>query len=242
MNRTVTMTGNRLRTASSVPSRAPRFSFDNFCHAAIALGPEGAATLGSGMTPRQEAIKRVSDVVLSAAALVLLGPLFGLIALGIKLSSPGPVLFKQERVGRDGRLFTILKFRTMRRDASAAFCEDGRTLVEERDQRVFPFGRFLRRGLDELPQLINVLRGDMSLIGPRPDEPCHLRHYRAGWTRKLLVRPGITGLPQVCGRRNLSWVDRVALDVAYTSGFRPGIEAGIILRTAQAIIRNEGNA
>ena len=218
------------------PAFAADFSFGQFCRAAILLGPEDAEKMGFGMTRSERVIKRTFDIVVSVAALIVLSPLFLVIALGIRLSSPGPVIFTQERIGRHGRPFTILKFRTMCCDAPAVFYDDGQTKVDKNDSRVFPFGRLLRYGLDELPQLVNVLRGEMSLIGPRPDEPCHIKHYRTGWFRKLDIRPGITGLPQVYGRRELPWPDRVALDVAYTRGYRLKIDFAIFLRTAGAII------
>ena len=233
---------NNVAKKLSVPEMASGYSFGEFCRAAIKLGPEGAVRMGLGMTPSQRVIKRTLDIVLSATALAALAPLFALIALGIKLSSPGPVLFFQERIGRHARSFTILKFRTMYCGAPAVFWDDGQTVVVKNDSRVFPFGRLLRRGLDELPQLVNVLRGEMSLIGPRPDEPCHIQHYRTGWFRKLDIQPGITGLPQVCGRRELAWPDRVALDVACASGYCLRIDIAIFLRTAGTIFLDENIA
>lgn len=239
--KTIEIADNTPRTLSLGELKSG-YTFEEFCRTAIEVGPVGAAKLGPGMTQSQEAIKRTFDTVLSATALVVLAPLLILIALGIKLSSPGPIIFAQERVGRHGRPFTMLKFRSMYRNAPAVFLEDGQTAVAKNDNRVFSFGRFLRRGLDELPQLINVLRGEMSLVGPRPDEPCHVQHYRTGWFRKLDIRPGITGLPQVCGRRDLAWRDRVSLDVAYAQGYCLRIEVVVLLRTAGAIVRDENVA
>jgi lipopolysaccharide/colanic/teichoic acid biosynthesis glycosyltransferase len=137
------------------------------------------------------------------------------IAILIKLDSPGPVLYLSERMGRNGRSFTMYKFRSMYVN-SPVFCHpDGSLRVDKGDPRVTHVGRLLRVGLDELPQLFNVLKGDMSLIGPRPDPLEACSHYRAEDHRRLLVRPGITGLAQVAGRNDIPWRERLAYDIEY---------------------------
>jgi lipopolysaccharide/colanic/teichoic acid biosynthesis glycosyltransferase len=163
------------------------------------------------------------------------------IAAGIKLTSPGPVLFRQKREGYGGRVFEILKFRTMRMPDRAAEVPS-LVLAVRNDPRTFAFGSFLRRtSLDELPQLINVLRGEMSLVGPRPVQEAEIdRYYGASAAHYMAVRPGITGLWQVSGRSETSYESRVALDVAYVS--RPSLLAdlSILLRTPVAVVSRRG--
>jgi lipopolysaccharide/colanic/teichoic acid biosynthesis glycosyltransferase len=154
---------------------------------------------------------------IALAGLVALAPALLALALAVALDSPGPVLFRQARLGRGGRVFTMYKFRTLRWDPAAPprLRPDGSTVVEAQDERLTRTGRWLRRGLDELPQLWNVLRGEMSLIGPRPDEPFQGAFYTPEERRKLSVPPGITGLPQVLGRTNIPWKERIQMDLAY---------------------------
>ena len=207
--------------------------------------------LPRGRMPRSSMlIKRVFDVSLSSLGIVLLAPLFGLIALKIKLDSPGPVFFRQPRMGADDEPFEILKFRTMATDAEdrkhelAGFNKHARETHDPRmfkipdDPRVTPFGRFLRRySLDELPQLINVLRGQMSLVGPRPlilDEDRHVTTWRR---RRLRVKPGMTGLWQVLGRDDLSFEEMVELDYRYVAGWSLLGDLSLLLRTLPAITR-----
>ncbi len=192
--------------------------------------------------------KRAVDVVVAAVALLLLSPLLLIVALAIKLDSPGPVLFRQLRVGRGGRQFWFYKFRSMRADAEQAFWE----LVEQNevkgpifkirnDPRITRVGRFIRRtSIDELPQLFNVLQGDMSLVGPRPPIPHEVERYEDWHRRRLEVSPGITGLWQVSGRSLLTFDEMVLLDLWYIENWSLGLDLKIILRTIPAVLLERG--
>ena len=192
--------------------------------------------------------KRALDIVLSVFALVVLAPLFLLIALGIKLSSPGPVLFSQMRVGKGGREFRFFKFRTMIDGAHLMHDDvlhlnelDGPALKIADDPRVHDFGTLLRRAsLDELPQLWNVLRGDMSLVGPRPALPREVSDYQPHYLQRFSVLPGITGLWQVSGRANVPFRRWMAMDVWYARHWSPLFDLWILSRTVPAVIRGEG--
>jgi lipopolysaccharide/colanic/teichoic acid biosynthesis glycosyltransferase len=189
------------------------------------------------------AAKRAMDVLGSALLLLLLSPLLLLLALAVLLDSGRPVLYFQERLGRGGRVFRMAKFRTMRVDTQGTLLlnPDGSLRTVEKDPRITRIGSFLRRySLDELPQLANVLRGDMSLVGPRPDLPMHRDYYDAEQGRKLLVRPGITGLAQVSGRNALPWSDRLRLDVEYVDRTSFPLDLRILLRTVLRVVRPEG--
>jgi lipopolysaccharide/colanic/teichoic acid biosynthesis glycosyltransferase len=183
------------------------------------------------------AAKRSVDLAASALGLALLSPLLAAVAVGIALTTGRPVLFRQIRVGRGGRRFTLVKFRTMReaRDAS------GRSLPDE--ERLTRLGSFLRRtSLDELPELWNVLVGDMSLVGPRPLLVEYLPLYSPDQARRHEVRPGITGLAQVNGRNVLSWEDRFALDVWYVDHRSVALDLRILARTIGKVLTMEGIA
>ena len=174
----------------------------------------------------QLAIKRVFDVAGAAVALVLLAPLLAMIALAIWISMGRPILFRQVRPGLYGRLFTLYKFRTMRN----AFGPDGTPLPDA--ERLTPLGRFLRRfSLDELPELWNVLRGDMSLIGPRPLLVEYLPRYTPEQARRHNMRPGLTGLAQVMGRNALKFSERLAYDVYYVDHFSLLLDLKILALT-----------
>jgi lipopolysaccharide/colanic/teichoic acid biosynthesis glycosyltransferase len=192
--------------------------------------------------------KRSFDVVSSAALLVLLAPVFALIAIGIKLSSAGPAFFSQTRVGKGGREFRFYKFRTMV-DGAHLMHEhvlhlnelDGPALKIADDPRVHDFGTILRRtSLDELPQLWNVLCGDMSLVGPRPALPREVLDYQPHYLQRLTVMPGITGLWQVSGRANVPFRRWMAMDVWYARHWTPLLDLWIAVRTVPAVIRGEG--
>ena len=200
-------------------------------------------------TPRyskgQRFLKRTADIAVSAIALILLAPLMAVVAIVINGTSTGPVLFRQTRIGLDGRAFQMLKFRTMVPDAEEllAGLEPGRGVGNEvlfkmlDDPRVTPIGRFLRKySLDELPQLVNVLTGSMSLVGPRPPLPREVARYDDHVHRRFMVKPGITGLWQVSGRSSLSWEESVRLDLSYVDNWTLAGDFVIMLRTARAAL------
>jgi len=196
----------------------------------------------------RQVVKDLFDRVMALVALVVLSPLLLVVALLIKFTSEGPVLFRQTRVGRDGREFTVLKFRTMVVDAEARKTEllvhnehDGVLFKIRKDPRITPIGRKLRRySLDELPQLINVLRGDMSLVGPRPPLPEEVARYGGDVYRRLAVKPGLTGLWQVSGRSDLSWEESVRLDLRYVDNWSLALDLLILWKTWSAVVRGSG--
>ncbi|WP_216870988.1 sugar transferase [Modestobacter excelsi] len=202
--------------------------------------------------PELRGVRRLAKAVLDrtgAAVLVaVLLPLLVGVALAIKLTSSGPVLFRQERVGRDGRVFWMLKFRTMGVDADRVAQElaqrsDGNGVLFKMrmDPRVTRVGRFLRRySLDELPQLLNVLRGDMSLVGPRPPLQREVELYGFDMHRRFLMKPGLTGLWQVSGRSDLSWEDSVRIDVRYVENWSLTFDLMIMWKTIGAVLRGPG--
>ena len=183
-------------------------------------------------------MKHVMDRLAAAVLLCLLLPVLLLIAGAILLESGRPVLFVQSRVGREGKLFQVFKFRTMVHGAA----ERGLgTTVAKNDDRITRIGTILRKwSLDELPQLLNVLRGDMSLVGPRPTLEYQVEQYTAFQRRRLEVKPGITGWAQVCGRNALPWAKRIELDVWYVDHFSFRLDARILFRTIGVWLRREG--
>ena len=181
-------------------------------------------------------MSRALDVLL-AAALAALWPLLLACAIAVRWSSPGPILFIQWRLGRDGLPFRLYKFRSMFQDAPDRRNADGSAYSGDDDPRLTPLGRWLRRtSLDELPQLVNVLRGDMALVGPRPDLVDQLAYYTDQERAKLAVRPGLTGLAQISGRNNISWPRRKALDVEYVERRSLGLDLAILLRTVPYVL------
>jgi exopolysaccharide biosynthesis polyprenyl glycosylphosphotransferase len=192
--------------------------------------------------------KNAFDRVAGLAILAILAPVLAVISLAVKLTSAGPVIFRQTRVGVDGREFKMLKFRSMVVDAEARRAEllargDGNGVLfkMKKDPRVTSVGSFLRRfSLDELPQLWNVVRGDMSLVGPRPPLPEEVAKYSSDATRRLRVRPGLTGLWQVSGRSDLSWEESLQLDLRYVDNWTLTMDLVILWRTAHAVIRGDG--
>ena len=183
--------------------------------------------------------KRVCDFALALLLVIVLSPVLALAALLVKLSSRGPVFFFQERGGRHGRVFGVYKFRTMR--AERRFDPNELTPLEHPD--VTTVGRVLRRlKVDELPQLLNVLAGDMSLIGPRPTLPEQVEAYDEFRRQRLLVRPGITGLAQVHGNTALSWDQRILYDIAYARRCSLGLDLVIAFRTFAVVIAGEERA
>jgi exopolysaccharide biosynthesis polyprenyl glycosylphosphotransferase len=196
----------------------------------------------------KQAVKSVFDKTCAALALLLSAPLFAVIAISIRLADHGPVFFRQTRIGKDGQGFTLYKFRTMvpgaeqRKSQLAAHNEaDGVLFKIRRDPRVTRPGAWLRRwSLDELPQLINVLIGDMSLVGPRPALPEEVACYGGHMRRRLVVKPGMTGLWQVSGRSSLPWEEAERLDLRYVENWSLGLDLQILWKTGSAVIRGSG--
>ncbi len=193
-------------------------------------------------------VKEAFDRVVAAVALTAVLPLLAALVLAVRIETPGPGLFRQERVGKNGRRFTMLKLRTMTADAEARRDEllahndlDGVLFKMQDDPRVTRVGALLRRySLDELPQLVNVLCGHMSLVGPRPPLPSEVAAYDEPVHRRLAVKPGITGLWQVSGRSNLSWAESVRLDLRYVEDWSWRMDAAILWRTGRAVLRQDG--
>jgi exopolysaccharide biosynthesis polyprenyl glycosylphosphotransferase len=203
-------------------------------------------------------VKRTSDILIASIAIILLAPLWLVVALVIKLDSRGPVFYKQERVGMDGRIFLFYKFRTMRVDSTdAAHREYQRKYIAGRaeamlvegerpayklvaDARITRFGRLLRRlSLDELPQLLNILRGEMSVVGPRPPIPYEVEAYQLWHRKRLDMKPGLTGLWQVSGRNRLPFDEMVRLDLFYIENWSLLLDLKIILRTLPVMLRGD---
>lgn len=194
-------------------------------------------------------VKRVFDVVFSATVLLVLSPLFLVLAVAIKLDSPGPVFYESERIGKKGRVFRCTKFRTMVADAERRKAEllhmnerDGVLFKVSNDPRVTRLGRLLRKySLDELPQFWNVLKGEMSVVGPRPPLASEVKKYQLSHLRRLDVTPGITGLWQVQGRRDPSFASYVSLDVTYIDNWSVWLDFQIIIRTVGVIFAGTGS-
>jgi exopolysaccharide biosynthesis polyprenyl glycosylphosphotransferase len=196
----------------------------------------------------RQVIKSAFDRLAAAAALILLAPLFGVVALAIRLTDAGPVFFRQVRVGKHGATFTLYKFRTMVVDAERwkSVLSDqneaaGALFKIRRDPRVTRTGAWLRRwSLDELPQLLNVLFGDMSMVGPRPALPEEAALYGDQMRRRLVVKPGLTGLWQVSGRSDLPWDEAVRLDLRYVENWSFALDLQILWKTGSAVLRGSG--
>ncbi|MCT9078921.1 sugar transferase [Streptomyces fulvoviolaceus] len=193
-------------------------------------------------------LKEVTDRVGAALLLVLFVPVFAAVAIAVRLDSPGAILHRQIRVGQGGRHFNLAKFRTMvanaeqlRHELAGTNEQDGLMFKIRSDPRITRVGRVLRRfSLDELPQLLNVLRGHMSLVGPRPPLPDEVAKYNEVELRRLSVKPGLTGLWQVSGRSDLSWDETVALDLRYVDNWSPAVDFGILRRTLRAVVEGNG--
>lgn len=198
-------------------------------------------------------VKRVFDVVFSFSVLLLTAPLFVLIALLVKLTSEGPVFFRQERVGQFGRRFILYKFRTMRHNAGDELHKEyfftmvrsgksnGKVYKLVDDPRITPVGRVLRRlSLDELPQFINVLKGEMSLIGPRPPIPYETEVYKPWHWERFQVKPGLTGLWQVSGRNLLPFEKQMELDIRYVREWSWALDLMILVKTPFVVLTGEG--
>jgi exopolysaccharide biosynthesis polyprenyl glycosylphosphotransferase len=191
-------------------------------------------------------VKATFDRVVALTAIVLLAPVLIGIALAIRITTRGPALFRQQRIGRDGTPFTMYKFRSMVIDAEDLRDQldserDGPMFKVRADPRVTGVGRWLRRySLDELPQLFNVLNGSMSLVGPRPPLPGEVATYDGDVHRRLLVRPGVTGLWQVSGRADLSWDESVRLDLRYVDNWSLAADLLILWKTGRAVLQGSG--
>jgi exopolysaccharide biosynthesis polyprenyl glycosylphosphotransferase len=193
-------------------------------------------------------VKRPLDAVLSLVGLLLLSPVFLLLAILIRADSRGPIFFRQTRIGKDGREFVFYKFRSMVQDAEAMKNKlmhlnelTGPVFKISDDPRITSIGRFLRRtSLDELPQLINVLKGDMSLVGPRPPLPAEVANYESWQRQKLAVLPGITCLWQISGRNHIGFTEWMRLDIEYIRRQSFGLDMKILLRTLPAVLLRKG--
>ena len=208
--------------------------------------------------PLYRIVKRLLDIAVAATALVALTPVFAACALAVRRGSPGPIIFRQERVGLRGRTFTFLKFRSMYHNADAAphrdyvtaFIRGEAAQVADGDRQVYklvgdaritPTGRWLRRtSLDELPQFWSVLRGDMSLVGPRPPIPYEVEQYGPDQLARLAVKPGITGLWQISGRSSTTFDQMVALDLNYIRQQSFWFDLVILVRTIPAVLSTRG--
>lgn len=180
-------------------------------------------------------MKRLVDIIIASLALIILSPIFFLLCHKVKRNLGSPIFFLQERPGKNGKLFKMIKFRSMK----DAFDKEGNPLPD--DKRITPFGHKLRStSLDEMPQLINVLKGDMSIVGPRPQMKDFLEHYTPEQMRRHEVRPGMTGLAQVSGRNHLSWEEKFELDVEYVDQQSIGLDFKIMLKTVKVMVKKEG--
>ncbi|WMJ81193.1 sugar transferase [Clostridium sp. MB40-C1] len=196
----------------------------------------------------QFAIKRIMDIILSMVGIIVLMPVYIIIAILIKTDSKGPAIFKQVRVGKNGKLFKIYKFRTMVVDAEskrelAIDTQDIENFVfqSKSDNRITKIGAFLRRtSLDEIPQLFNVLFGNMSLVGPRPEIPDVVNVYPEKYRERLLVLPGITGLAQISGRGEIELGKTVYYDLTYIKNFSVLFDIKILFKTVASVFKNEG--
>jgi lipopolysaccharide/colanic/teichoic acid biosynthesis glycosyltransferase len=187
-------------------------------------------------------VRRVGDIVFAGVLAVAAAPLLMLIGAAIRLTSPGPVMFKQMRIGRNKVPFVIFKFRTMvDRGARPIDQRNEAVLAGEDDARITPLGRFLRRtSLDELPQLLNILRGEMTFVGPRPLLPEQLLAIPPKYEARFLVRPGITGLAQVKGRRGLDWLEQLSVDATYAVSRNAAVDLEIVLGTVNVVLSGKG--
>jgi len=187
----------------------------------------------------QLAVKRILDVIISVIGLILLSPIFLVIAILVKIDSTGPVFFRQERIGKDGKPFYPFKFRTM---IDGAVNKGLGYTVAVNDDRITKLGSFLRKwGIDEFPQLINVLKGEMSLVGPRPTLRYQVEKYNDFEKKRLLVKPGLAGWALIHGRNSLTWEERIKYDVWYVENWSLWLDVKIIFKTFYLIfIQQEG--
>ena len=193
-------------------------------------------------------VKRVLDILISSVALIIIPPVMLAVALAIKSDSPGPVFFKQRRVGLKGKIFTLYKFRSMFKNAEELrkrlerFNEMTTPVFKIKDDpRVTRIGRFIRKfSIDELPQLFNVLKGDMSLVGIRPPLPEEVEKYDGRHLRRLSIKPGITGIWQVSGRNEIDFEEWIKLDLHYIDSWSPALDLKLLIKTVPAVIFANG--
>ena len=206
---------------------------------ATALRYRGADVQGTvPQTAVGGSAKRAFDLAVAIPATILLAPVMAGLAAWVRIDSPGPAIFRQRRVGAFGRPFTCFKFRSM---VDGAESKGSGLKVMAEDDRITRAGRVLRRlSIDELPQLINVIRGEMSIVGPRPTVPSQVAHYTDAQRRRLLAKPGITGMAQVRGRAAIPWSERIALDLGYVDDWSLGLDLRIIAETVRVVVRGEG--
>lgn len=206
---------------------------------ATALRYRGADVQGTvPQTAVGGSAKRAFDLAVAIPATILLAPVMAGLAAWVRIDSPGPAIFRQRRVGAFGRPFTCFKFRSM---VDGAESKGSGLKVMAEDDRITRAGRVLRRlSIDELPQLINVIRGEMSIVGPRPTVPSQVAHYTDEQRRRLLAKPGITGMAQVRGRAAIPWSERIALDLGYVDDWSLGLDLRIIAETVRVVVRGEG--
>jgi len=196
----------------------------------------------------QRLITRLIDITVSAAVLIIGSPLWLFLALAVALGSSGPIIYKQTRIGQNGRAFQIHKFRSMYKDADQRLAQllsqneaRGPLFKMKNDPRITPIGRFLRRtSLDEIPQFFNILQGDMSLVGPRPALPREVAQYEEWQKGRLAIKPGLTGLWQVRGRSNLTFDEGVLMDLYYIENWSLRLYIQILLRTIPAVLFTRG--
>ena len=182
-------------------------------------------------------LKRLFDMICSLLGLIVSAPLWLIVALGIEISDPGPVFYIAKRTTKDDRVFDMYKFRSMRQGKA------NESVFRGDEDRIFPFGAFIRATkLDELPQLLNILIGDMSIVGPRPLMQRYLAFYTEEERRRHLVRPGLTGYAQVHGRNTVSWDDRIAQDLYYVDHVSFSLDLSILVKTILLVLKREGTS
>ncbi len=183
-------------------------------------------------------VKRIFDIICGVLGLIITSPLWLYVVIKIKTEDRGPVFFVQKRVGKDGKLFRMYKFRSM---VVGAEKKGLGVFVRTDDERITKIGKFIRKtSIDELPQLINVLKGEMSIVGPRPTLEYQVKRYNEEQKRRLLVKPGITGWAQINGRNNMTWPEKIELDLWYVDHWNIGLDLKIIGRTIWSVLKKEG--
>lgn len=204
------------------------------------MGRATKGTVGAGAFYRRFG-KRACDIAVSVVALPVVGAVTAACGIAIRLEDGGPVFYNAPRIGKDGREFTMFKLRSMKVDAPDLVMEDGSTYNGADDPRMTRVGAFLRKtSLDEIPQFVNVLIGDMSVVGPRPDLAREVELYQGDEPLKLTVKPGVTGYAAVYGRNSLPWHDRLALDVYYVRNLSFPLDVKVFLRTFATVFAQEG--